>query len=51
MCNKKSIKKLNITRIKDYFIQGEMPKKVDKYLNKIKDLDKNDTVYIDETGI
>lgn len=52
MCNKKSIKKTKYnTKKKTTSYKEKCQEKVDKYLNEIKDLDKNDIVYIDETGI
>ena len=52
MRNKKSIKKTKYnTKKKTTSYKEKCQEKVDKYLNEIKDLDKNDIVYIDETGI
>ena len=52
MCNKKSIEKTKYnTKKKTTSYKEKCQEKVDKYLNEIKDLDKNDIVYIDETGI
>ena len=51
MCNKKSIKKLNITRKKTTSYKEQCKEKVNKYLNEIKNFSEEDIVYIDETEI
>ncbi len=47
----KALKKLNITRKKTTSYKKQCPKKVEKYLDEIKDFKKEYIIYIDETGI